>query len=87
MEEVLLYKAEDGTVFSTAEEARKRDKRHKRNTENELLVEALLLTTEIRYELAEGVHTRHECPYCKERSTRAGKCFMCLIGKFVDENL
>ncbi len=87
MEEVLLYKADDGTLFSTAEEARKRDKRHKRNTENELLRKAVMMTTKVRYELANGVHTRHECPYCKQRGTRAGKCFMCLVEEFADENL
>ena len=84
MKEVLLYKADDGTVFSTAEEAAKRDKKHKKELEELLADKANQLTSDLRYEFADGVHTRHQCD-CNERSCR-NKCFMCLIKEFVDES-
>ncbi len=85
MEEVLLYKADDGTVFSTAEEAAKRDKKHKKKLEGLLADKANQLTSDLRYEFADGVHTRHLCK-CIERLCRGNKCFLCLIEEFVDES-
>ena len=55
--------------------------------EGQLVNKALFLRDKFNYELTPGIHTRQECPYCKERSTRAGKCFMCLIKEFANENM
>ena len=85
MEEVLLYKADGGTVFSTAEEAAKREKKHNNESEGLLADKANQLTSDLRYEFADGVHTRHQCD-CEERPCRSRKCFMCLIEEFVDES-
>ncbi len=85
MQEVLLYKADDGTVFSTAEEARKRDTRHKAGKEKTLLASGILLAEALYYEFATGVHTRSICE-CNERAARGRKCFMCLIEEFIDES-
>ncbi len=85
MEEVLLYKADDGTVFYTAEEARKRDRRHDKKIEGILTDRINQLTSDLRYEFAKGVHTRHKCK-CGKRFCRCRKCFMCLIKEFVDES-
>ena len=38
----------------------------------------------IRYEEHRGVHTYHLCPYCKENSTRSGKCAECLRKELKD---
>ena len=85
MEEVLLYKADDGTVFFTAEEARRRDKTHKSGLERTLLASGVVLAEALYYEFADGVHTRNMCP-CGEREARGRKCFMCLIEEFIDES-
>ncbi len=85
MKEILLYEADDGTVFSTAEEAKKRDKRHKAGKEKSLLASGVVLAEALYCEFAAGVHTRHQCE-CKERWCRGLKCFMCLIEEFIDES-
>jgi len=41
------------------------------------------LLSDLRYELAPGVHTYHYCP-CGW-STRRGRCAVCLVGDFVEE--
>lgn len=85
MKEVLLYEADDGTVFSTAEEAQKRDRRVEKETEERTVDRANQLTSDLRYEFADGVHTRSICP-CGKRRARGRKCFICLIKEFVDES-
>ena len=85
MQFVIMYRADDGTVFSSAEEAAKRDKKYGKGPEEELANKANQLTSDLRYEFADGVHTRHQCN-CDERPCRGRKCFMCLIEEFIDES-
>ncbi|KKN32349.1 hypothetical protein LCGC14_0814990 [marine sediment metagenome] len=84
MKEVLLYKADDGTVFSTAKEAFRRDRKDKKETEEGLADRANWLTSKLRYEFSGGIHTGKKCG-CGERVCRS-KCFMCLIKEFIDES-
>jgi len=85
MEEVIVYKADDGTIFTTAEEAGKRDRRNQRKTEEKLADRANQLTSNLRHEFSDGVHTRSMCG-CDNRAARGSKCFMCLIEEFIDES-
>ena len=51
-----------------------------------LVQKATSLGIRLRYELSDGVHTKHLCKECGERYCRNVKCFMCLIKEFVDES-
>ncbi len=42
------------------------------------------LIYDIKYELAEGVHTYHRCK-CGRSSTRHGRCAICLLDDFVGD--
>ncbi len=57
----------------------KKEWNEKKHTEK-----VLRLATEIRWDLDEGDHTRHQCS-CGYRSTRGPKCYMCLIKEFMNE--
>jgi len=43
-----------------------------------------ILLHDIKYELAEGIHTYHQCG-CGKRATRRGECAYCLLDKFYKE--
>ena len=47
------------------------------------LLDALI--SDLRYEMADGIHTYHQCKYCDEFSTRSGKCAVCLVKEFKNQ--
>ena len=84
MKEVMMHKADDGTIFATAEEAFRRDREYKKETEEGLADRANQLTSNLGYEFSGGIHAGKRCG-CGERVCRS-KCFMCLIKEFIDES-
>lgn len=42
----------------------------------------LQLAYDLAHELADGVHTYHQCD-CGRAATRSGKCWMCLMDEMV----
>ncbi len=62
------------------------DERVNKRKEKDLIAKVLALFMLLKYELAPGVHTRHQCE-CDERPARGSKCFMCLIEELYDENV
>ncbi|MCK9482828.1 MAG: hypothetical protein M0R34_00480 [Candidatus Marinimicrobia bacterium] len=41
--------------------------------------------SDIEYELADGIHTYHQCPHCRTYRTRSGMCAKCLLERFLLE--
>ena len=44
----------------------------------DLLAKLFRMADSLRYELAPGIHTYHQCP-CGRSKTRAGRCWRCWL--------
>ena len=55
------------------------------NRPTDAIRDVIYRASNISYEFAEGVHTYHQCQYCKQRATRAGMCWMCLTKELLTD--